>query len=155
MRLLSRAEFSIRPHRPYTNLTLETSELLINGAPSGIILTGAILEAAVAWQGNTIAFLTDDIPFEDMLRMYMLDVERRVIDSAVLGAMYATGRFDALTLLPPDTLTFSFIGGITWRLVLLQNEEFAVPWLSDPRGVSRPLKCFRRFRLLGKPLPES
>lgn len=153
VRPLTRAEFSIRSCQPYTSLTLETSELLINGAPTGTILTGTILEAAVAWQDNTIAFLTDDVPFEDMLRIYMLDAQHRVIDSAMLGAMYLTGKFDDLVLLPLDTITFSFIGGITWRLVLLQSAEFAIPWFSDPRGACRPLKFTRRFRLLGKPLP--
>ncbi|NRR31371.1 hypothetical protein HSX11_14410 [Oxalobacteraceae bacterium] len=155
MRLLSPSEFSIRLSQPYTSKNLATSEILFDDTPTGIILTGQVLEAALEWCDYTVAFLTDDIIHEDMLRIYMFNANHQVIDSAVLGAMYSTGVFRDLNLIEPNTLTFTFIGGITWRLILLPEAEFSLPFISDPRGVSRPLKFFRRFRLLGKPLPET
>lgn len=154
MRLLPTSTFSARLASPPTELELPCSELLLDGHPTGIMVTGAILQAALEWQGYRIAFFTDDIPFEDMLRIYMFDTQMALVDSAVLGGMYSTGTFDALTLHPPSELTFRFFGGIVWRMVLLGEQEFALPFLSDPRGVSRKFKLFRHFRIEGKPQPE-
>ena len=154
MRLLPTSTFSARLASPPTDLELPASELLLDGSPTGIRVIGAILQATVEWQGYRIAFFTDDIPFEEMLRIYMFDSEMGLVDAAVLGAMYSTGTFDALTLQPPDELTFRFFGGTIWRLVLLGEPEFALPFLSDPRGVSRKFKLSRRFRIEGTPQPE-
>lgn len=151
MRLLSTSEFTARLASPYSDTQLATSELLLDGKPTGLIVDGAVLEAAVKWQGCRIAFFTDDIPFEDMLRIYMFDADMTLVDAAVLGGMYSTGTFADLNLQPPDTLTFRFIGGITWRIVLLAEREFALPFLSDPRGVNRKFKFFRHFRIEGRP----
>ena len=154
MRLLPNSEFSARLASPYTDAELASSELLLDGEPTGLTVTGAVLEAAVAWEGYRIAFFTDDIPYEDMLRIYMFDAEMTLVDAAVLGAMYSTGTFDDLTLQPPDALTFRFFGDTVWRVVLLPEQEFALPLLSDPAGVKRKLKFFRRLRIEGKPQPE-
>ena len=154
MRLLSTSEFTARLASPYSDTQLATSELLLDGKPTGLIVDGAVLEAAVEWQSCRIAFFTDDIPFEDMLHIYMFDADMTLIDAAVLGGMYSTDTFAKLNLQPPDALTFRFIGGITWRMELLTEREFALPFLSDPRGVSRKFKFFRRFRVEGEPQPE-
>lgn len=154
MRLLSSSELSIRLASPYSDTEPATSELLVDGKPSGVIVTGAVLEAAVEWQGYRIVFLTDDIPFEEMLRIYMFDASMALVDSARLGAMYSTGTFAELGVQPPNTLTFRFFGGIVWRMVLLAKREVAVPVFSDPSGVSRDFKLFRHFRIEGKPQPE-
>lgn len=154
MRLLSTSEFATRLASPYTDTQLASSELLLDGKPTGLIVTGAVLEAALEWQGYRIAFLTDDIPFEDMLRIYMFDADMTLVDAAVLGAMYSTGTFAELNLQPPNALTFRFFGGTVWRMVLLAEREMAFPFLSDPSGVSRKFKFLRHFRIEGKPQPE-
>jgi hypothetical protein len=154
MRSLPNSEFSARLASPYSDTSLATSELLVDGKPTGLVVTGATLEAAVEWRDCRIAFFTDDIPFEEMLRIYMFDADMTLVDAAVLGAMYSTGTFAELRMQPQDTLTFRFFGGIVWRLVLLTEPEFAFPLVSDPRGVSRKFKFFRQFRVEGKPRPE-
>jgi hypothetical protein len=154
MRILSTTEFATRLASPYTDTQLGSSELLLDGKPTGLIVAGAVLEAALEWQGCRIAFLTDDIPFEDMLRIYMFDAQMTLVDAAALGAMYSTGTFAELILQPPNVMTFRFFGGIVWRLVLLAEREFSIPILSDPSGVSRRFKFFRHFRIEGKPQPE-
>jgi hypothetical protein len=154
VRLLSTSEFTTRLATPYTDTDLASSELLLDGKPTGLIVTGAVLEAALEWQGCRLAFLTDDIPFEDMLRIYLFDPNMALIDEAVLGAMYSTGTFAELRLQPPNAMTFRFFGGIVWRAVLLAEREFALPFFSDPSGVSRKFKFFRYFRIEGKPQPE-
>lgn len=154
MRSLSPSEFTARLASPYTDAKLAASELLLDGKPTGLVVTGAVLEAALEWQGCRIAFFTDDIPFEDMLRIYMFDADMTLVDAAVLGAMYSTGTFAELTLQPPNVLTFRFFGGTVWRMVLLAEQEFALPFLADPSGVRREFKFFRHFRIEGKPQPE-
>lgn len=154
MRLLPATEFSARLASPYSDSALASSEVLLGGERTGVIVTGAVLEAALEWRDRRIAFFTDDIPFEDTLRIYMFDASMLVIDKASLGMMYSTGTFADLAVHQPDTLTFRFFGGIRWRMVLLAEREFALPFFSDPRGVFRNFQFFRHFRIEGKPLPE-
>lgn len=155
MRLLLPSECAIRPCQPYSDKAMATSTIIMDGKVTDLEVTGAVLEAAVTWRDQRLLFLTDDILHEDMLRIYLLDAQHRLLDTAVLGAAYSTGAFSDLRLLPPNSLSFSFIGDITWLLLLLSQREFAVPWLSDPRGVSRPWKFHRSFRLEGKPLADA
>ncbi len=100
-----------------------------------------------------LAFLTDDIPQEDTLRIYLFDSQLTLIDSATLGAMYSTGSFTALQLSPPNHVRFQFIGDIVWTLELLGREVFSLPFGADPTGVSRPFKLHKRFRIFGEPKP--
>lgn len=153
MRILSTSEFATRLASPYTDTELASSELLLDGKPTGLIVTGSVLEAALEWQGCRVAFLTDDIPFEDMLRIYMFDANMTLVDAAVLGAMYSTGTFAELSLHPPNALTFRFFAGTAWRMVLLAEREFSLSFVSDPSGVRRKLKFFRHFRIEGRPQP--
>lgn len=79
MRQLSTLEFSAQLASPFTNREPASSEILLDGKPTGMIVTGAVLEAALEWQGYRIAFLTDDIPFEDVLRIYMFDGDMNLV----------------------------------------------------------------------------
>ena len=44
-----------------------TSQLVINGMPTGKPVTGAVLEAALACGDLLLLFMTDDTPFEESL----------------------------------------------------------------------------------------
>ncbi|NML61322.1 hypothetical protein HHL21_09575 [Massilia sp. RP-1-19] len=131
------------------------SEILIHGEPMGKLIAGAILEATVRWGECYLAFVTDDIPNEETLRIYLLDSRLNLIDSATLGAMYSTGSFDHLELAPPSMLHFAFFGDTTWTLELLNRDELALPFIADPKGVSRPFAFHRRFRIYGRPKSET
>ena len=155
MRLLSTSEFAAELASPYSETASARSEIVIDGHHTGAVVTGAVLEAALTWQNYRIAFFTDDIPFEEMLRIYKFDSDLKIVDRASLGAMYSTGTFAELKLQPPNVITFRFFGGIVWRVVLLAEREFALPYFSAPSGVHRQFKFFRHFRVEGKPLPES
>ncbi|WP_159628126.1 hypothetical protein [Massilia puerhi] len=154
MQILTSTDVALRLTSPWTETKLAQSEILINGESTGKVITGEVLETAVEWRGLRILFVTDNIPLEDYLRIYLLDAQWQIIDSASLGAMYSTGAFSGLELQPPDILRFNFIGGITWTMELLETARFRLPF-TDPRGVSRPLSFSRRFNLKGRPLPES
>jgi hypothetical protein len=130
------------------------SEIMIDGRPTGKVLDGAILEMAVQCDGFRLAFLTDDILHEETLRIYLLDANLNVIDWARLGAMYATGAFSLTALRPPNRICFHFFGGAEWTLEWRSQPAFAVPIVSDPRGVRRPWRWWRRLRISGRPEPE-
>jgi hypothetical protein len=130
------------------------SELLVNDQPSGRILAGAVLEAAVLWRDQHLLFIADDMPYEEALRIVLLDAQLQVVDAALLGAAYSTGSFRDLSLLPPDTVRFRFIGGTDWTVRLLHKDQFRLPLVSEPRGVSRRLGFSRRFVVDGDPQPQ-
>lgn len=155
MKLIPAPEYSIRVITPPTPEVTPQSEITVAGVPTGKVIAGAILRAALRWGEFVLIFLTDDVPFEDTLRMYLLDQDLAVVDSARMGAMYSTGIFSALDLTEPDTVRFQFFDGVLWTLTLLSEEEFAIPIISEPTSVSRPFKFFRRIRLAGKPLPKT
>lgn len=58
------------------------SEILIQGEPTGKLVDGAFLEATVGWGDIYLAFVTDDIPAENTLRVYLFDPHLNLIDSA-------------------------------------------------------------------------
>lgn len=131
-----------------------TSEILVDGRPSGCVVSGAILEAAVEAGEHRLLFLTDDTPFEEMLSIHLLDARWHRLDSAVLGAAYCTGSFEALRLAPPDKVRFRFIGDTDWTIEILPQRGFRLPFVPDATGVSRRFGFSRHFIVRGKPRPE-
>ena len=96
------------------NDTIPKSEILAGGQPTGAVMTGEVFEAAVRMDDCLLVFLTDGVPFEEGLNIALLDGDFRILDRKKLGVMYATGSFEDLTLEPPDTVRFRFLGGGTW-----------------------------------------
>lgn len=131
-----------------------TSEVLIHDRPTGKYLPGAMLEAAVQWTNRYLLFVTDDVPYEELLRVVLLDDRFALIDSALIGGPYSTGSFSSLQLSEPDTVRFRFIGDTLWEVELLNKPEFRLPFFSDPKGVSRSPGFSRHFVVRGKPVPE-
>lgn len=131
------------------------SELMLNRQPTGVIIDGAMLEVAIRWHDLLLVFVTDDIMHEDTLRIYLFDARLNIVDSAKLGWMYATGAFSLLELCPPNTIRFLFFGDTDWTLELFDKDVFAIPFISEPRGVSKPLRFHRRFQITGAPKPEA
>jgi hypothetical protein len=155
MKLLSSPEFSLKLAGPPTEQAMPQSEIILCGQTTGKLVDGVILEAAVRSGDYYLVFVTDDIPTEETLRIYLFDLRLTLIDSATLGAMYSTGTFGQLELSPPNMLRFAFFGDTTWTLGLLSRDELALPFTADPKGVSRPFKFHRRFRIYGRPKPET
>lgn len=154
MKLLSPSDVSLQLTSAWSEHALAQSEILVDGRPTGRIVTGEVLEAAVQWKDCCLLFIRDDIAFEDSLRLYLFDANWELVDSASLGGMYTTGAFSELELVAPNTVRFQFIGGITWELEILDRGVASLPF-SDPKGVSRPFGFVKRFRLKGRPLPET
>lgn len=153
MRRLPPSDVSLLLETPWSERTLARSRIIVGGRDTGRVVAGEILEAAVQWRNHCLLFITDNTPFEEHLRIYLLDTKWKIVDCAILGAMYSTGVFSDLELAPPSFLHFKFFGGITWTLELLDQDIMSLPF-SDPRGVSRPFSFRKRFRIHGHPLPD-
>lgn len=146
MQQLPPAEISLRLASPWSDQALARSSIIEDGKETGQVITGEVLEASVRWNDCTLLFVTDGIPFEDRLRIYLFDAAWKLLDSAAIGAMYSTGRFSDLELAPPNLARFQFTGGMTWALELLEHGAMSLPF-AEPRGVSRPLGLIRRLTL--------
>jgi hypothetical protein len=155
MKLLPAPEYAIRVIVPSTSETAPESEIMIDAVPAGKIIGGAVLEAALKWNDYVLLFLTDDVPFEEGLNIYLLDAKLNVLDSAQIGWMYSTGIFSNLDLTASNIVRFRFFAEQVWTLKLLPEKEFALPIISDPLAVSRPFKFFRMFQLHSSPLTRT
>ncbi|WP_158568006.1 MULTISPECIES: hypothetical protein [unclassified Duganella] len=91
-------------------------------------MTGAVLEAALEWQGYRIAFFTDDISFEDMLRIYMFDANMALVDAAVLGAMYSTGIYAAMCRSRRRHRGSGAMNIITWIFYYPASRSVSIVW---------------------------
>jgi hypothetical protein len=134
---------------------IPTSEVLVNGTSTDKLISGAVLEAAVQWENCYLLFMTDDVPFEEMLSIHLLDDQLNILDSALIGSPYSSGSFSSLELSEPNTVRFHFIGDTTWSLELLSRPGFRVPFISEPPGVKRPLGFSRHFIVRGNPRPQT
>ena len=134
---------------------LPKSAIYLNNNASESIIEGAVLESCVRINDFYLLFITDDIPNEDTLHIYLLNNNAVVIDSVSIGSMYATGSFELLDTIEPNTVVFSFIGSTKWKIHVFGNKVSHVPFLSDPKGVSRKL-CFNTYlKIDGAPIPDS
>lgn len=131
-----------------------TSEILVEGQPTDKFLPGAHLEAAVHWTKFYLLFTTNDVPFEESLRISLLDEQFAPLDQAVIGGLYATGSFSALKLVDPDVVRFQFMGDATWSVRLLSRRAFRMPFFSEPGGVYRPFGFSRQFVVSKQPISE-
>jgi len=131
------------------------SEVLMNGTPTGKLVSGAIMEAAVQWEDFYLLFMTDDTPYEEMLGIHLFDKNWNLLDAALLGGIYSSGSFSAIELNEPNTISFGFIGDAIWTIELLSHPSFRVPFISDAEGVKRPLGFSRHFIVRGNPRPQT
>jgi hypothetical protein len=154
VKLVPTSEFALRLIGSPLSEGMPRSELMLNRQPSGQVIEGAVLEAAIQWHDLLLAFVTDNIMHEETLRIYLFDAKLNIVDSAQLGWIYATGVFSLLELDPPNTVRFLFFGDTDWTLELFNEDVFAVPFFKDPRGVNRPFRFHRRFQITGAPAPE-
>lgn len=147
VRLLATSEFSLRLLGSPLSDEMPRSEVMSHGQPTGVIISGAVLEAAIRWNDLVLAFVTDNTISQEAMHIYLFDAGFHVIDSAWLGSIFATGVFSLVDVLPPNTVRFSFLGETVLTLELLNDDTFALPYVGNPCGVSRPFGFHRRFRI--------
>lgn len=135
LRLLSAATSDAHPH----------SEIVLDGIATGKRITGATLEAALAWQPFYLLLLTDDVPYEEALRIVLLDSHLDVLDEAEIGAPYCTGTFSSLAVCGVDAVKFLFMDDAPWTVQVLPKRQLRGPLWSERRGVQRRFGLWRHF----------
>jgi len=135
-----------------TDTTQARAEVLIDGISTGIIISGKVLEAAVKIDARRyLLFVTDDVIFEEMLTLLLLDPSQGIVDELTIGSAYTSGYFEALTV-SPCSASFRFIGDTTWTVKVSLSPTLKLPF-SDPRGVSRPMGLRKYIDISANPPP--
>ncbi|MGE9552274.1 hypothetical protein ACQPT2_13870 [Erwinia amylovora] len=135
-----------------TDTTQAQSEVLIESHPTGIIIPGKVLEAAIKVDAHRyLLFVTDDVIFEEALTVLLIELSQGIVEKLVIGGAYASGRFKGLTV-SPDSVSFSFIGDTTWTVKVPKLPMLKIPF-SDPRGVSRPVGLRKYIDISANPAP--
>ncbi|WP_053093113.1 hypothetical protein, partial [Klebsiella aerogenes] len=99
-----------------------------------------------------LLFLTDDVPYEEALKIVLLDVNDGVKEILTLGGAYLTDSFTDLKI-HSNSVEFSFIGDTTWRVEIPLRPFIQLPFTGDPRGVSRPLMLKHYIKICAHPAP--
>lgn len=135
-----------------TDTTQARSEVLIGGNSTGMIIPGKVLEAAIKIDArHYLLFVTDDVVFEEILTLLLLDLSQGVVEELTIGGAYTSGHFEALKV-SPHSASFCFIGNTTWTIKVSTSPNFKLPF-SDPRGVSRPMGLRKYIDISANPAP--
>lgn len=154
MKLQHAPHYSIHVIRESSSDQVPLCEVIIAGKSTGKIVQGAVFEAALTWNEYLLLFLTDDVPYEDGLNIYLLDQHLHVADYAQMYFMYSTGIFSDLDLSEDDIVRFRFLGESAWTLKLFPLKRFVMPVVSATLGVHRPWALYRRFQLSAEATPK-
>jgi len=69
--------------------------------------------------------------------------------------MYSTGTYEFVRLDEPNAIVFRFSGNTNWRVEISEKPFFAIPFVGDPKGVSRKFGFNRYLKVFGNPVPQS
>lgn len=143
-------QLSLRPLPQHAD-TAPRAELLRDGRPTGCTVPGAVLEFAVDIGGRHLLFLTDDVPYEELLSIVLLDAGFQLQDSASIGRAYHSGLFAHPRLVEPARVEFEFMGRGSWAVDVLAAPRLRLPFVPDAAGVHRPFGLHRHFIVSFKP----
>jgi len=135
-----------------TDVSQARSEVLISGHPTGIIIPGKVLEAAIKIDSrHYLLFVTDDIVYEEMLTLLLLNLSQGVVEKLTLGGAYMSGHFEELNV-SSHSASFRFIGDTTWTVKVSTSPILKLPF-SDPFGVNRPMGVRKFIDVSADPAP--
>lgn len=140
-------EVSTRLKVPLGDDVVPVSELVLAGRPTGTELEGGNFEAGVAVPAGFLVFLTEGVPEEERLSIYLVDAAGRLLDRANIGQWATAAAFSDLEIESADTLRFRFLGDGHWRLRLLPHAGLRLPLVPEAPCVTRPFGFTRRFAL--------
>jgi hypothetical protein len=112
--------------------------LLYEGRPSGFHIDAAVLEAQFLVPPDLyLLFFTDDSPYEEGLRIVLMDHRFRLLDGLELGQWYTPGILSGLQPEGPERISFEFFPGMRMALRV------------DPKGL---FQLVRRLPSFVRPL---
>ncbi|MBI0103069.1 hypothetical protein [Gilliamella sp. W8145] len=132
-----------------TNIQIHNNTIIIDGHESKVRVDGTCLEAALLVDDNYILlFVTFDCPFEEILAIYLLDLQQnRIIDKAKIYRMYYTDFFSDLVILSENRISFDFLIEGGWTLELFDKPKRSLTYLFPTLLVKRPFSLTRYFSI--------
>jgi len=105
-------------------------QLTLEGEKVGSPIKGAHLEKQYCIQGlGYLLMLTDNVPYEETLRVYLVNENVEVIDELEFGAGMVTGTFEIVDDKNEDSIVFSFIHESLCKLQVLKTAHWCKPLL--------------------------
>ena len=142
---------SLSQVREETETVQAYCDVLINGKSTGITIPGKVLEAAIRVDGHRyLLFVTDDVIFEELLTVLLLDATLGILDKITIGGAYTTGYFANLAV-SPHSVSFNFIGDTKWTIKVFAYPKIKLPF-TDPQGISRPQGLRKYIDIARSPL---
>lgn len=110
------------------------------GKPWGQSLPGSLLKRAFRLKdGRFLLFVTDDTPYEDTLRIYLLSTQGNLLDRLEFGAAYVTGVLEDIEVLDETTITFEFVHRKRCTITVLDKPRWRWGLLLMPGVRGSPL----------------
>ncbi len=127
-------------------------EVLIAENRTGITVRFRYWRLLFRWMDKRLLlFLTDDMPFEEMLNIALIDLDDGVKEILTLGGAYLTGSFTDLHI-ASNALSLALSvrqhGGLKSSVTFVK-----VPFTGDPRGVSRSVAVKHYIKITANPPP--
>ncbi|PCM44932.1 hypothetical protein [Marinobacter sp. ANT_B65] len=120
-------------------------QLIKGDEPFGSPQKGALIEAQYQVDDDRyLLFITDDVPYEETLRIYLIAGNAEVLDSLEFGGYLANGTLEGLNVVGEQSIEFSFIHEKRCRLTVKSDSGWKKPLTFTP-GVSRPGGLKKRF----------
>jgi hypothetical protein len=95
-----------------------TATVLREGRDIGLTIDGATLEGQFSLGDSYLLLVTDDCPYEETLRAYLINGNFDVIESVSLGYAYTSGILRDLRIVAHNALEFIFSGNAVYRLTV-------------------------------------
>ncbi|MDI9220279.1 hypothetical protein QMZ30_05135 [Pantoea sp. EA-12] len=128
---------SLAETTPASETTQARSEVLLDQLPSGIVIPGSVLEAAVEISaGRYVLFVTDGNLYEESLTIVLCHRDAGVEEIIHIENIYTSGMFEDLAV-HSDHIEFHFLGESRWSLSVADSPKFTLPFFGDPKGVKR------------------
>lgn len=153
MKAVDNVSLSVVRETDERTMTEGAYEVCIDGVKTGITVPVKVLEAAVKVDADRyLLFLTDDVPYEEALHIVLLHRKTGILEKLFLGGPYLTGSFADMCV-STDAVTFSFMGDTTWKVEVPEKPFLQLPFIGDPRGISRPFGLQHFIKISADPPP--
>lgn len=112
------------------------AHVLLDGVETPGVVGGVHFECAFQLAEAWLLFTTYDTPFEEGLRISLLDTAGEPVDWVELSAPYSTGRLQGVDVQDESMVLFRFWDDRPWELVVHPRPTMRLPF-PFPAGVSR------------------
>lgn len=146
MRSLSNSEYVVSLEND------DNSNVIVTIGGKSSLIRGIIPEVILELNSDDplsgyLLILNNGSLFEEFLCITLTDGSLRTLDHALLGHMYPSGTFTNFHVVGPGQVSFEYMDGKVWKVIILPAPVFRLPIFGDARGVWRPFNLQKHFAL--------